>query len=189
MLAKTDLPTVRIATPSEEDDVMAMCRRLHKENGLFTLSEDRVRGYIRRCYTRKGTIVGVIGEPGHLEASTCILLSDMYYTDDWHLAELWNYVEPEHRRGTNNIDALIDFGKKCSDEIGLPLITGIITNRDTVGKVRLYRRKLGNPAGAFFVYNGKWINAAEPSEEDFGRIFEKPKRKTNGNGKTVHEVA
>ena len=40
---------------------------------------------------------------------------------------------------------------------------GVVTNKQMAGKVRLYRRLLGTPAGAFFVTNSKW--QAEPMED------------------------
>jgi len=162
----TASPSVRIAHPSEEDELIRMCRLLHEENGLFDFDEKKVRDVLRRCFTRSGSIVGVIGQPGRIEASTCLLISDMYYTSTWHLAELWNFVLPEYRK-SSNIDALIEFGKNCSNTIGIPLITGIITNSRLAGKVRLYRRHLGYPAGAFFVYNAKWIGDDRPVENEY----------------------
>lgn len=135
---------------------MAMCRNLHRENGLFSLNEEKVRALLQRCFDAKGVIIGLIGpEGGPLVGSICLSISDFYYTDDWHLAELWNYVEPEYRR-IHNAEALIEFGKACSDKMQIPFFTGIITNRQMAGKVRLYRRMLGYPTGAFFLYNGNW---------------------------------
>jgi hypothetical protein len=157
-----ELPEVRIALPQEEENVMELCRRLHSENGIFSLNEDKVRDNIRKCYERKGTIVGVIGEIGKLEACTCLCISDMHYTNDWHLMELWNYVAPEYRK-SRNAEALIEFAKGCAEKMGIPLFTGIITETKLSGKVRLYRRRLGNPSGAFFIYNGK-VRADESVE-------------------------
>ena len=157
-----DLPTVRIAVADDEPEVMAMCGRLHRENGLFTLNEEKVRNQIRKCFARQGTIVGVIGDHGKLQASTCLSISDYYYSDDWHLAELWNFVDKDYRK-SRNAEALIEFGKSCADKMGCPLLTGIITNSHMAGKVRLYRRLLGHPAGAFFIYNSKW--KSEPIED------------------------
>lgn len=171
MSAAAALPTVRLAALGDEDAIMAMCRRLHAENGLFGLDETKVRVLLRKYYAREGVIVGVIGPSERLEASTCLLFSEMYYTRDWHLAELWNYVDDDFRR-THNAEALIDFGKRSAKQIGVPFITGIITNNRTAGKVRLYRRMLGYPAGAFFVFNGDWAGQAEPTVEDFWRPFE-----------------
>jgi hypothetical protein len=157
-----ELPAVRIARPADEEAVMESCRRLHRENGLFSFNDDKVRSCLHRCFNAEGTIVGVIGEPGNLQASTCMAISDYYYSNDWHLAELWNYVEKEHRR-SRNAEALIEFGKECSEKMGVPFLTGIITNKQMAGKVRLYRRLLGYPAGAFFIHNASW--KSEPMED------------------------
>lgn len=157
-----ELPYVRIATADDEEAVMAMCRRLHSENGLFSLNESKVRALLHRCYKKDGTIVGVIGEPGQIEASTCLAISDYHYTDEWHLSELWNFVEEPFRK-SGNAEALIEFGKACAVKMGVPFITGIITNKQMAGKVRLYRRLLGYPTGAFFCYNSKW--KSEPIED------------------------
>lgn len=161
-MTQEQLPYVRIATPEDEESVMAMCRRLHSENGLFTLNETKVRALLHRCYKKDGTIIGVIGQPGHLEASTCLAISDFHYTDDWHLAEFWNYVEEPFRKSAN-AEALIEFGKACAVKMDIPFITGIITNKQMAGKVRLYRKLLGYPTGAFFCYNSKW--KSEPIED------------------------
>jgi hypothetical protein len=150
-----DLPEVRLALPVDEAELMAMCRRLWKENGLFSFSETKVSECLRRYYRADNTIVAVIGAPGKIEASMCLMVSEFYYTTDWHLAELWNFVDEEYRR-SRNAEALIEFGKDCSDKMQIPFFTGIITNRQMAGKVRLYRRMLGHPAGAFFVHNSNW---------------------------------
>lgn len=166
-----DLPKVRTAKPADEDEIMALCRALHQENGLFSLSEAKIRGILQQAFTGKNAFVGVIGPKGKIEASTCLLIDTQYYSDDWCLVELWNHVGDAYRH-TNNIDALIEFGKSCSDKTGLPLVTGIITNNRVAGKVRKYRQRLGYPAGAFFVYNAKWMEGVKPSEDDFTRPLE-----------------
>ena len=171
MSASRDLPHVRLAVPADEGEVMEMCRALHDENGLFTLSENKVKAIIRKFYDRKGTIIGVIGGTGKIEASTCIDISDSYYSEDNHLVELWNHVGKNYRN-SRNAEALIRFGMECQKKIGIPLFTGIITNNRVAGKVRLYRQLLGYPAGAFFVYGGKWADGVKPSEEDFLRPLE-----------------
>jgi hypothetical protein len=160
------LPEVRIAAPADEPAIMAMCRRLWEENGMFSYNEDRVRATLHRCYAAQGVIVGVIGSDP-IEASTCLAIAHYgHYTDDWHLEELWNFVDEPFRRG-RNAEALIEFGKGCSDRMGIPLVTGIITNKQMIGKVRLYRRRLGQPTGAFFIYNGKWnVPKDEPADHE-----------------------
>lgn len=158
-MANHPLPVVRLATPQDEDGIVAMCHRLWQENGLFSLSEYKVRDCIRRCFNRHGAIVGVVGSPGHLQASICMEITNFYYTDDLHLAELWNFVEEPYRR-SRNAEALLEYGKDWARKLEMPFFTGIITNKQMRAKVRLYRRLLGYPVGAFFLYNGRW--AVEP---------------------------
>lgn len=165
-----DLPEVRIAQPQDEPEIMAMCRRLWEENGLFSYNEEKVRDCLHKCYARNSAnetpvIVGVIANSeGIIEASTCMMVSDFYYTDDWHLAELWNFVDEPYRK-SKDIEALIEFGKGCSNKMGIPYLTGIITNKQMAGKVRKYRRLLGQAAGAFFIYNAPW--KSDPMEDHF----------------------
>ena len=163
-----ELPKVRLAVPEDESAIMAMCRRLHSENGLFSLNEEKVAALLQKYFQQQGVILGVIGDPGKLEASTCITLSDYYYSDQIHLSELWNFVEKEYRK-SKDAEALIRFGMDCAHKmtenmgVQCPFLTGIITDTRTAGKVRLYHRLLGHAAGAFFVYNAKWHH--EPMED------------------------
>lgn len=152
-----ELPKVRLPGSSEIDAIMAMCRRLHAENGLFSIDENKVKALIQRYYDRNLVILGVIGEPDRLEGSICLEVANYWYAEDndIYVSEIWNYVEPEHRR-SRNAEALLRFGMECAEKMGIPLLTGIITNKQMAGKVRLYRRILGIMAGAFFVHNSKW---------------------------------
>lgn len=151
---------------------MEMARELHAENGLFSLNEDCVRETLRKCFNRQGAVVGVIGKSGRLEAATCLMFSCYWYTSDWHLIELFNFVKKPYRK-SRNAEALIEFCKSCADKIGIPVLTGIITNKQLASKVRLYRRSLGNPAGAWFLYPATaWAVKQAPTAEDFFKPFE-----------------
>ncbi len=130
------------------------------------------------AFDRQGGILGVIGESGDIKAMIFLLISRFWYTNFHHLEELFNFVRPDVRSSAANSAKdgyafrLIDFAKKCSDEIKLPLTIGILTNQRMEGKVRLYRRALGVPAGAWFVHGAKWQN--ESNEEFWKEPF--PKR-------------
>jgi hypothetical protein len=143
---------VRRAEPADEPEILAMCREMHAENGMFTMSDERVREIIGRAFNRQGAIIGVIGESGRLEGSIYLMITSIWYSTDWHLEELWNFVRPQFRK-TGNAEELIRFAKRCGDEIGLPVVIGIMSNIRTEAKVRIYRRQLGNPIGAFFLHN------------------------------------
>ena len=73
---------------------------------------------------------------------------------DVHLEEFLAFVRPEFRK-SNNAKALIEFAKSSSDRLGVPLLIGIVSNEKTAQKIRLYRRRLGEPAGAYFMYGSK----------------------------------
>ena len=140
---------------------MELCRALHAENGMFTMSEDKVRRMLHRAFDKQGAIVGALGPSGHIEGAIYLLISDYWYSDDWHLSELFSFVLPQYRK-SNNAKELITFAKRCSDEIGIPLIIGVISNERTESKVRLYQKELAKPAGAFFVYDQHMPSAFPP---------------------------
>lgn len=151
----TDDLKVRLAGRDEEEALMVMCRELHAENGLFHLTEDMVRSTLRHAFDRKGGIIGVIGQKGNLRGAIYLMLSQMWYSDEWHLAELFSFVRPEYRK-EGYTHRLIEFAQKCSDDANMALLIGIISNKQTEAKVRLYSRFFGNPSGAFFVRNGSF---------------------------------
>ena len=148
---------VRIADRSEEAEVMRLCRMLWEENGIFSMNDDKVRATLRRAFDREGGILGVIGDPGKLEAMIYMLVSAFWYSDDPHLEELFAFTVPEYRRSRNAID-LLNFAKWCSEQSGYPLLIGIISNERTAAKVRLYQRQLNAPIGNFFLYGQKASN-------------------------------
>ncbi len=159
--------TVRIASIADEDEIMQLLSIMHAEGGILPLDEMEARKTFNLAFARQGGILGVIGEPGDIKAMIFLLISKFWYTRNHHLEELFNFVRPDVRvtkqyYGTR----LIEFAKECAVEIGLPLTIGILTNQRMAGKVRLYRRVLGEPAGAWFVANSKWNNEGNP---DFWR--------------------
>lgn len=146
---------VRVATPRDEDAIMSLCHLLHEENGLFPMSEDRVREMVRRALFPEQSIspalIGVIGAPSNLEAAIFMLVSQMWYSDQWHLEELYSFVRPDCRK-SDYAKLLIDFAKSAAEQLAIPLVIGVLSNIRTAEKIRLYRRRLGDPAGAFFLY-------------------------------------
>jgi hypothetical protein len=154
---------VRLATEADEEEIVRLMAMMVSESGLMPFDEATARAMIARAFHRQGGVLGVIGEVGNIKAMIFLLISKFWYTEAYHLEELFNFVRPDHRK-TDYAKQMIAFAKRCSDNVKLPLIIGVLTNERMEGKVRLYRRNLGYPAGAFFVYNG-WC--AEASNEDF----------------------
>lgn len=163
---------VRPATPDDEDEIMLLLGQMHAEGGLLPLSEMRARDMFRRAFRKEGAVMGVVGAPGDIKAMIYLLISNYWYTEAFHLEELFNFVRPDVRNtpdGSKLADQMIEYAKKCAVETGLPLLIGVLTNKRMEGKVRLYRRSLGYPAGAFFMFNSKWQNEVA-GNEDFWRL-------------------
>lgn len=162
--------TVRLAERAEEDAIFEAVVKLHSENGLFVLSERKVRATLQRAFDgQEGagdgktvpTVIGVIGELGKIEASIGLEINQPSYSDEWQISELWNFVDPDYREAHGDqkgrAATLIDFAKGVSDKMHLPLIIGIVSNHRTEAKIRLYERQL-EKAGAFFCYNRQYTN-------------------------------
>lgn len=155
---------VRIADGRDEDELMNLCSLLHGENGVFEISEPKVRSMLRSALEgpveqRRG-IVGAIGPAGSIQGSIFLEIGQLWYSEDFMLSELWNYVLPQYRASSNSKD-LIAFAKSISDRFRLPLMIGVLSNERTEAKIRHYRQQLGPPSGAFFVHGattGRGVN-------------------------------
>jgi hypothetical protein len=147
-------PVVRLAVSEDSPSVYRMCRLLHEENGLSPWSEDKVRGAIGGALAGKGSIIGVIGPRGAPVAMIHLRIASMWYSDDVQLEDRGMFVHPDFRKSTHAKD-LLEFAKLAAEQLKVPLVIGILSSEKTEQKIRLYRRRLGNPAGAFFLWNGK----------------------------------
>ena len=143
---------VRLARPSDEDQLFELCRQLHEENGLCRMDDDLVRNNLRTATRGEHGIIGVIeGEDGKLEGVISLIISRFWYSKEWFLEELFNFVPKEYRTSTR-AKSLLAYAKKCADEMKMPLLIGIVSNIRTEAKIKLYERQLPK-AGAFFLYN------------------------------------
>lgn len=142
---------VRIATSEDVDGLIEHCRLLHGENGLFSLSYRKVAYLLDKAFQQEGAIIGVIGDEGLPESSIYLDISQPYYSDDWQIIELWNFVMPPRQKRAGHARALLQFAKHCSVEMHIPLLVGIMTNHRTEAKTRLYERQL-EKAGVYFMH-------------------------------------
>ena len=148
------LPKVRLATQADTQSLFEIGCALHEENGLMALSESKCWNAVTRAINRDRMIAGVIGPVGDLEAAILLAVGQFWYSDEPHLEEFCAYVKPQYRR-SNRAKALLEFAKNSAKELNAPLLIGVISNNRTEAKVRLYKRQLGDPAGAFFLWHGK----------------------------------
>jgi hypothetical protein len=149
------LPRVRMASMDDLDEIMQMGRELHAENGLMSWDEGKVKTAAVNALRGVDGVVGVIGSDP-IQAMIYLCLRQYWYAQDGdaHLEEFLAFVRPEFRK-SNNAKALIEFAKSSARRLGVPLLIGIVSNEKTAQKIRLYRRRLGEPSGAYFIYGSK----------------------------------
>jgi len=162
------MSSVRLATPGDAQELWRLTLMAHKENALRSLALDRIQWMMNRVLYPElippgdmgpRGIIGVIGPEGAIKALAVMIIGQFWYTHDKHLEELIVYCDPryrrEHENGQYHIGALVQWMRDQADHTGLPLLTGIMSNDRVEAKVRLYRKLLGNPIGAFFFVTPK----------------------------------
>lgn len=178
---------VRKAIAADGPEIWRLFLMGHRENGLFELAPDKVDYYLNRALHPDAIAlsdggprgqIGVIGTPGKLEAIVFMILGAFWYSHDIHLEELLVYVDPEYRQ-SEHAKACISWMKSTADDLGVKLLTGIISKERTSAKIRLYDRFLPR-IGAFYLYpigdmdvKRKNHNMEKESWLDAKRIFAK----------------
>lgn len=152
---------VRIGTPEDIDEIMKMAVMVCKENGIFSPNTDKILQDIWPSLHQHFGLVGVIGEAGgELEGFVLLRVGTMWYSDDPILEEKTVFVHPKYRKMSGGrARKLCKFSKQVADELGIPMIIGVLSNTRTSGKMRLYESEFGAPAGGFFLYKtqtGNW---------------------------------
>lgn len=149
---------VRLAVPEDIDHIMDLARLVWHENGLAkNLDETAVRNAVIWAVHCGNGVCGVIGQIGKpLEGVVLLQVTKWWYSGEVHLEELCVFTHPDFRSAKGGrAKKLVQFSKYVSDRLGMPLTIGILSNKQTEAKIRLYRRELGEPAGAFFTYGAK----------------------------------
>jgi hypothetical protein len=146
---------VRKAVLADKPDIMQMCEENHCDNGQFSFCARKVETTIDRAFNGGGAIIGVVGQ-NQIEGMLVLVIDQFWYTQDWCLEEYQNYVRPQFRKSTHAKD-MINFGQRCSDELGIPLVIGVVSNERTRAKMELYRRQLGEPKGGYFMHLPKTV--------------------------------
>ena len=153
------LPSVvRLAAPADELAILLLLEQMHAENGLFAYSKSRVRDLVRSILAAPvkplpvPAMIGVIGTPTDLQGTIGLMVTQLYYTDEWHLGDLWNFVRPDCRK-SEHAKELLEFGKRMAGALGLKSMSGVVSNERTEAKLRLYRRRFGKLVGGYFLFD------------------------------------
>lgn len=154
---QTDDLRIRIATPDDMDEMMALALSGCHENGFVNPSPVRLAAEMWPALCQHHGIVGAIGKPGGIiEGAVLLRIGEMWYSDDIVVEEKSVFVHPDFRSAKGGrAKRLCEFSKSVADSLGLPLVIGVLSSHRTAGKIRMYQRIFGEQSGAFFLYNAK----------------------------------
>jgi hypothetical protein len=141
---------VRPAIPEDEPEVIATIRQLCAEDGSYPPSDELAIPFIRRALDGDG-IIGIIRPNNDIEALIFLKISNPWYSKDMYLDEYLLYAKPKYRK-SKDARSLVQFAKRQSDRLDLPLRIGITSKNDNVRKQNLYQRMLGDPTHLFFLH-------------------------------------
>ena len=148
---------VRIGTPEDVHGFMDLCVMGSDENGFVQPDPVKLLNEVWPALNLDGGIVGIIGPPGGpLEGGVLLRTCKLWYSDKIVLEERGIFVHPDFRAAKGGrARKLCEFSKFSAEKLGLPLLIGILSNHRTAGKVKLYGRIFGPPAGAYWLVDGK----------------------------------
>jgi hypothetical protein len=162
-MRKPSPSVVRIAKYGDELAMFDTILLGHADNGLWPLSESKilklVEDAVKTEMPERGVkpTIGIIGDNGAIEAMTCFTFEQYWYTDEWHIAELFNWVHPDYR-ASKHAEALMAFQRKFTDDMSavsgykMAMITGVMSLKRLEAKMNLFGRKYPQ-IGAIFAYN------------------------------------
>ena len=153
---------VRIGTPADVDDAMAVIMQCHEENGFVEADTGKILGDLWAALNLEEGITGLIGGQGKpLEGCVVLRMGTIGYSKVVLVEEKMLFVHKDYRRvrvgpeRRSHALMLGEFSKKVADDLHKILLIGVLSNHRTKAKVRLYESMFGEPAGAFFLYGAK----------------------------------
>ena len=148
---------IRLATPDDMDEVMRLAVTAVEENGFLNATPELLAKEIYPALCQDHGLCPVIGKPGGaIEGLALLRIGAMWYSPDIVLEERAIFIYPQFRSAKGGrASKLCEFTKRTADKLNLSLVIGVLSNTRTAGKVRMYTRIFGEPAGAFFLYNAR----------------------------------
>lgn len=145
---------VRLGIPADMPQIMELAVEAAKENGFLDATVELLARAVWGPLNQDHGLVGCIGAPGaRIEGMVVLNVGKIFYSNIDCLEERTVFVHPEFRAAKGGrAKKLVEFSKSAADSLELPLLIGILSNERTQGKVKLYERMLGPPAGAYWIY-------------------------------------
>ena len=148
---------IRTGTPEDIYEMMDLALMACEENGFVNPDKTKLMTELWQALNLNYGMVGIIGkENGPIEGAILLRIGPMWYSHDMVVEEKAIFIHPDHRGAKEGrARKLVEFAKQAADELGIPLLIGVLSNKRTEGKIRLYERQLGKPTGAFFLYGAR----------------------------------
>jgi hypothetical protein len=152
---KSDDLIIRLGTPADLDEVMKAAVEAIAEIGLVEPDPERLLQDVWPALNQDRGLIGIICKPdGKAEGGVLLRVGKMWYSNQDVLEERVIFIPPEFRTAKGGrATRLCEFSKKAAEDLGIPLLIGVMSSVRTEAKVRMYERQFGKPTGAVFLYN------------------------------------
>lgn len=151
---------IRLATVADLDEVMQLAFMACEDNSFLDYNPERLLQEVYPALQQDKGLFAVIGPAGGaIEGFVLLRIGTLFHSSQQCLEEKCLWVHPDFRAARGGrARKLLEFTKKTADTLRLPLLIGILTTKRAEGKVKLYQRLFGDPAGAFFLYGAECGN-------------------------------
>ncbi len=129
-------PEVSLLLAGEEDEMLAFLKGF-AAHGAIDVDLTAAMDSIRKATDRKMSSIGVVRRHGEIIGAIGIDIAEPWNSKAWICYERWCFVKPK----TSGVFAsLAQFAKWYSDQMGRPLVLGVLQKEKTEAKVRLFRK-------------------------------------------------
>ena len=145
---------IRAGLPEDIHQLMDLAMNASQELAFVDYDPEKILAEIWAALHQEDGIVGVIGERGkQIEGAVLLRVGAMWYSSKKVLEEKGIFIHPDFRNSrAHRGRRLCEFSKRVADQLGMPLIIGILSTDRLEAKARLYERQFGKPSGTFFLY-------------------------------------
>lgn len=145
---------VRVGTPGDIHEMMDIAMLACEENGFTQPNPGKLLNEIWAALNLHYGIIGIISGDTGIEGAVLLRVGEVWYGDNPILEERAIFIHPDFRAAKGGRAArLCEFSKWTSDQLGIPLTLGVLSNHRTEAKCRMYERIMGKPSGAYWLYN------------------------------------
>ena len=149
--------TIRLATQEDSEEVLKASVRACEDNGFLDFNPLLLFNEVWPALHQDHGLFATIGPAnGEIQGFVFLKIGTLFYSETKCLEEKCLWVAPEYRTAKGGrAKRLLEFTKKTADTLQLPLVIGIFSTIRAEGKIKLYERMFGKPAGAFFLYGAQ----------------------------------